>query len=522
MTTERAGPGDRRIDPVMLGQPPDELLRLLVSSVRDYAIFLLDPSGNVASWNIGAERIKGYRAGEIIGRHFSAFYPPEDVAAGKCEMELECATRDGRFEDEGWRVRSDGSQFWANVVITALRDASGALRGFAKVTRDLTERKRVEDERQSRLAAEQANQIKDAFLALLGHELRNPLAPIVTAVQLIKLRGSVPAPREIEVIERQLQLMTNLVDDLLDVSRVTRGTLTLKKQLIDAREAVSRGIEIASPLIEQKGHRLTVSLAPEPLRIDGDLSRLTQAFANLLTNAAKYTDAGGHIQVTLAHAADHVVAQIRDDGTGIAVELLPKIFDLFVQGSSTSERTGGGLGLGLTLVRSVVQLHGGSVHAHSDGPGTGSTFTVSLPAVVREMNVAAAPERSDPLPRTTRAASILLVDDNDDVRTLLADLLRQHGYEVLTAVNGNEALALLTTFAADIAILDIGLPDMDGYELAARTREARRDRPIHLIAMSGYGQATDVARGEAAGFERHLVKPVGVRQLLEALASLDG
>ena len=522
MTIEGTVPGDRRVGPAALGQPPDELLRLLVASVRDYAIFLLDPSGNVASWNVGAERIKGYRAGEIVGRHFSAFYPSEDIAAGKCEMELECAARDGRFEDEGWRVRSDGSQFWANVVITALRDASGTLVGFAKVTRDLTERKRVEDERQSRLAAEQANQIKDAFLALLGHELRNPLAPIVTAVQLIKLRGNVPAPREIGVIERQLQLMTNLVDDLLDVSRVTRGTLTLKRQVIDARDAISRAIEIASPLIEQKNHRLTVSLAREPLRIDGDLSRLTQAFANLLTNAAKYTEPGGHIQVTLAQAADHVVAQIRDNGGGIAAELLPRIFDLFVQGSSTNERAGGGLGLGLTLVRSVIQLHGGSVHAHSDGPGTGSTFTVRLPAVVREVTTAAAPERAEPLPRTAQATSILLVDDNDDVRTLLADMLRQHGYQVLTAVNGREALALLATFAADIAILDIGLPGMDGYELAVKIREARSDRPIRLIAVSGYGQPADVARGEAAGFERHLVKPVGARQLLEALASLGG
>src|SRR5262245_55087130 len=198
----------------------DELFRLLVATIRDYAIFMLDATGRVATWNVGARRIKGYTADEIIGRHFSTFYPEVDIRAGKCEMELEVAAREGRFEDEGWRVRKDGSQFWANVVITAICNDAGTLVGFAKVTRDLTERKRSEDERAARLAAEEANRIKDEFLATLGHELRNPLAPIVTALQLIKLRGDTPSPREVQVLDRQVQQLVHLVDDLLDISRI--------------------------------------------------------------------------------------------------------------------------------------------------------------------------------------------------------------------------------------------------------------------------------------------------------------
>ncbi len=500
------------------GDPDDELFRLLVANVRDYAIFMLDPTGHVATWNIGAERIKRYRADDIIGRHFSVFYPDEDVRAGKCEMELEVAARDGRFEDEGWRIRSDGTRFWANVVITAIRDATGALVGFGKVTRDLTERKRSEDERAARLAAEQANRAKDEFLALLGHELRNPLAPIVTALQLIKLHGDAPSPREVQVLERQVQQLLHLVDDLLDVSRIARGKLELKQQVIDLRGPISRAIEIASPLVERKSHHFEVKIPPHALLVHADEARLTQVFANLLTNAAKYTDPGGHIFLRVWQAGAEVVIEVRDDGIGIDQDFLHRIFDPFVQGAQLGERAAGGLGLGLGLVRSLVELHGGHVEARSQGARLGSTFTVRLPAVSQPpretgRQIAAA------FPTEAGKHRILVVDDNEDARGLLADILSQLGHDVRAVGDGPQALAMVREFTPDVAVLDIGLPGMDGYELAAQLRHALPAAPVRLIALSGYGQSSDRERSKAAGFDGHLVKPVEVRRLLDAIAT---
>jgi len=497
---------------------PDELFRLLVATIRDYAIFMLDATGHVATWNVGARRIKGYTADEIIGRHFSTFYPEVDIRAGKCEMELEVAAKEGRFEDEGWRVRKDGSQFWANVVITAIRNDAGVLLGFAKVTRDLTERKRSEEERAARLAAEEANRIKDEFLATLGHELRNPLAPIVTALQLTKLHGESASMREFQIIERQVHHMIHLVDDLLDVARVARGKLEVRKQIVDLRDSIARAIEIASPLVEQKGHHFEVKVAPHPLLVDGDAPRLTQIFANLLNNAAKYTDPGGHIVMQVDRTDDRIVIEVRDDGIGITADLLPQLFEPFVQGPRASDRADGGLGLGLGLVRSLVDLHGGSVEVRSAGPRQGSTFTVQLPAASRPEP--SAPSQAVAAPRKSSKRRILVVDDNEDARVLLADVLAELGHDVKSACDGPEALELVRSFTPEIAILDIGLPVMDGYELAARLRQVPDAGGMRLLALSGYGQAADQARSKAAGFDRHLVKPVELRRLLNAMAEL--
>ena len=499
---------------------PDAHLRLLIESQPDYAIFLLDPSGYVQTWNGGARRLKGYQADEIIGRHFSTFYPVEDVQAGKCERELEVATREGRFEDEDWRLRKDGTRFWANVVITAIRDEAGTLVGFGKVTRDLTERKRSEDERAARLAAEEANRTKDEFLATLGHELRNPLAPIVTALQLTKLHTDRHPTRELQVIERQVQHLTRLVDDLLDVARIARGKFELQRQIIDVRGPIASAIEIASPLLEQKGHHFDLKVPPHALLVNGDAPRLTQVFANVICNAAKYTDPGGHIAVLVAQRDEEIVVEIRDDGIGIHEALLPRIFDPFVQGEQGSDRARGGLGLGLGLVRTLVEFHGGKVEARSPGPRQGSTFTVRLPAVAR---VEALPEldrpRSTAFRSTTGALRILVVDDNDDARMLLADVLRERGHDVRAAEDGRAALGVIQDFTPEIGLLDIGLPGMDGYELATKLRLAVPD--VRLIALSGYGQPADHARSEAAGFDRHLVKPVELRRLFEAMAALS-
>ena len=491
---------------------------MLVESVRDYAIFMLDAGGRVATWNAGAERLKGYRADEIVGRHFSTFYPDADVRSGKCEMELAIAARDGRFEDEGWRVRKDGSLFWANVVISAMRDAHGQLVGFSKVTRDLTERRRIEDERAARLAAEQANRAKDEFLAVLGHELRNPLAPIATALQLIKQRDQGDKTRELQVIERQLAQVTRLVDDLLDVSRITQGKVTLQRRRLPVRDLVAKALEIAAPLIEQRAHALDVAIAPGVSAIFGDEARLVQVLANLLVNAAKYTEPGGHIWVVVRDDGDRVAIDVRDDGIGITAAMLPNVFDLFAQAQPISERAHGGLGIGLALVRSLVQLHGGDVTAKSEGIGRGSTFTVRLPRSISDgvVELPAQPRRDPEAQRERRR--ILIVDDNEDALELLGEAIAAQGHDVRIAPDAQSAIDIAKAFRPEIGILDIGLPVMDGYELAERLRAELGAANLHLFALTGYAQASDRTRSANAGFDRHFVKPVDVRSLSDAIA----
>jgi PAS domain S-box-containing protein len=498
----------------------DARLSLLIDSVKDYAIFILDPAGRVATWNAGAERIKGYRPEEIIGSHFSRFYPESDVRAGKCELELDVAQRDGRFEDEGWRIRKDGSHFWANVVISAIRDDLGTLVGFSKVTRDLTERVRAERERAGRQAAERASEAKDEFLAMLGHELRNPLAPIVSALQLLKLRGDARSVRELQVIERQVSQMTRLVDDLLDVSRVSRGKIVLRSEPIDLREPLTKAAEMAIPSFEQKGQHFQVNVPPAAITVRGDDARLVQVFANLLNNASKYTPDGGHIALTVVRVGANITIEVKDDGIGIDATLLPRVFDLFVQGYQNVDRPEGGLGLGLALVRSLVDLHGGRVDVRSDGKGRGSTFTVQLPACDEEVPVTGGEPATQPpaSEAATTARRILIVDDNDDARVLLADMLRLLGHEVRAAADGSSALDQLDTFHPDVALLDIGLPDVDGYELAARIRNRPDGAAIRLLAVTGYGQPVDRNRSLGAGFDAHLVKPVELRLLLAHIA----
>jgi PAS domain S-box-containing protein len=495
----------------------EERYRHLIESVKDYAIFILDPHGNVSTWNEGAQRIKGYTADEIIGSHFSRFYPQEDVRAGKCEMELEVAARVGRFEDEDWRVRKDGSRFWANVVISAIYDEHGTVTGFSKVTRDLTDRKRAEDDRAARAAAEEANRTKDQFLAMLGHELRNPLAPILTALQLMRLRGDERSLREVQIIERQVKQMNRLVDDLLDVSRVGRGKIELQRQELDLRDVLAKSAEIAIPLFEKKNQHFEVHAPPYPLAVNGDEARLIQVFTNLLNNASRYTQENGHVTVTVDQRDKEIFVKIRDNGRGIAPQLLPRIFDLFVQAHQNIDRSEGGLGLGLTLVRSLVDIHGGRVDAESGGLGQGATFTVRLPALHA---ITATPPAQSSLAAAFKPAAnrrrILVVDDNEDARLLLVDILTRLGHDVQSAGDGPGALSVLDKFDADVAVLDLGLPGMDGYELAERIRKSKHDS-IRLLALSGYARGADVARSREVGFDLHLVKPVDVQKLLDSI-----
>ena len=686
----------------------EERFRHLVDGVRDHAIFMLDARGFVSTWNPGAERIKGWTAEEIIGKHYEVFFSKEAVADGLPTRLLEKSTEDGNAEAGGWRVRKDGSAFFAQSSISNLRKRDGTVRGYAVITQDLTTRMHAEEterrlheeqvarqaaeaaearalvseerlrrlywmtttlanatkpeevgaialresikevgasaggvyaleadgrtlgliasfgieaavlepfrripldlptpltdaaragvaafwetreawlqrypelrdslrndrfdasvalplmshgrlvgvfgiqfdtarhfeeeeksllltiaelcsqalqrahlfaaEQRAREDAESASRAKDEFLAMLGHELRNPLAPISSALQLMRSRSEGP-DRERDIIERQVRHMTKLVDDLLDVARIARGTLELAREDTSMVDVVERAAEMASPLLVQRKHTLKVSVPPEGTYVNGDPPRLAQVVANLLNNAAKYTPASGHIDLSVAIEGTEVVVRVKDDGEGMSPELIDRIFDIFVQGQRTLARSEGGLGLGLALVRNIVVMHGGSVTAASEGLGLGSELTVRLPAVTpgTQRPPAIVPS-AQALPSSVRR--VLVVDDNEDAAELLALGLERQGYEVQTAFDGLSALERLRTFRAEVAILDLGLPDIDGFELARRIRFEHADRVTRLVALTGYGRDVDIAKSAAAGFDAHLTKPVHVATVVSAI-----
>lgn len=357
----------------------EERFRLMVESVRDYAIFMLDPDGYVTSWNRGAELNKGYKADEIIGRHFSVFYPQEKLEARWPQHELEVAQREGRFEDEGWRLRKDGTRFWANVVITALHDADGRHRGFVKVTRDLTASRRIH-------ALEEQERRLTQFLALLGHELRNPMTPIANAVSIMQLEEPTnPRMRAArDILARQVTHLRRLVDELLDVGRISTGKVHLVEEVLSLQQVVDDAAVAVRPTMVERGHEFIVNVPEEPMHVLGDAVRLVQVLTNLLNNAAKFTPPDGRVSLSLTATRDgRAELGVRDNGPGILPDELPGMFKLFVQGGN--EGPGGtqsGLGIGLSLVQQLVHLHGGDVSAFSTGvAGEGAEFLVHLPLV---------------------------------------------------------------------------------------------------------------------------------------------
>jgi signal transduction histidine kinase len=364
-------------------------------------------------------------------------------------------------------------------------------------------------EAHARAAAEAASRTKDEFLALLGHELRNPLAPIVTALEVMRLRGVEEGARERAVIERQVQHLARLVDDLLDISRITRGKIELRRTRDELIRAVEPAIEAVSPLLVQHRHQLQVDVPATGLRVDADFERLSQVVRNLLTNAAKFTPPGGRLEVSARVDGPDIELIVTDDGRGIAPELLPHVFEPFVQGAQTSERSGGGLGLGLAIVKNMVQLHGGSVVIASDGVGRGTRASVRLPRVMESD----APAAKAPVTPTERAKRVLVVDDNVDAAALLGELVRMLGHEPIIAHDGAAALEIAAQERPELAILDIGLPGMDGYELAEKLRCDPALAKVPMVALTGYGQPSDRKRSHAAGFSEHLVKPIDVQQL---------
>lgn len=445
--------------------------------------------------------------------HFRVFRDGVELAPH--ELPLQVAARTGRevrdFEEE---VRfDDGRVVHLYGSAIPLRDADGKPRGAIAAFVDVTRIKKAEE------VLRESGRRKDEFLALLSHELRNPLAPILTAIELMKLRGDVPAPKEREVIERQAHHLVRLVDDLLDVSRVARGKIELKKQKIEMGRVIAKSVEATTPLFEKRQHTLRLSVPSQGLMVEGDEVRLTQVISNLLTNAAKYTPAGGRVSVTADVEGDDVVVVVSDNGIGIAPDLLPQVFDMFVQGPRGPDRAEGGLGLGLALVKSLTALHGGRVEVHSAGPGKGSEFVLRLPLVAAHRrgrssgNLQPAVVLSTPEDKRR----ILVIDDNEDAAEMLLMVLEAAGHDVRVANDPPSALALLETFAPELAIVDIGLPVMDGYELAREMRARLGERTPMLIALSGYGQEEDKRKSLESGFVAHMVKPVNVAGLIELI-----
>jgi PAS domain S-box-containing protein len=625
----------RQAETMSLGA--DAHFRLLVEGINDYAIYLLDPEGRVVTWNRGAERIKGYKREEVVGKHFSLFYPKEAIEQGWPEQALEIASTDDLFKKEGWQVRKDGSRFWAAVVIAALRDETGNLTGFSKTAcevtgrrqgeekfrgllesapdamvivagdgaivlvntqterlfgynreeligqpvevlipqpmrakhvqqrndyfanplvrpmgsklelygirqdgsqfpveislgpleaeegllvsaaiRDVSERKRIEQ------ALKDADRRKDEFLAMLSHELRNPLAPILNALQVLQLeKGESPHQQKAQaIIERQVGQLTHLVDDLLDVSRTVTGRIQLRREQIAAKDIVERAVETVRPLIDERKHELTVSLPPDSICLYADAARMEQVVTNLLTNAAKYTNEGGHIWLSVQQEGDKAVLRVRDTGLGISPAFLPHVFDLFTQAERTSDRLQGGLGIGLALVKRLVEMHEGTIGV-SSALGQGSEFVVSLPAILA---VPLASKRHSPASEIAKpnsaALRVLVVDDNVDAAMALEMLLTASGHKVRVAHTGPTGIAAALDFRPNVMLLDIGLPELNGWKVAKQIRQEFL-QDIVLVAMTGYGQNRDRQRSRRAGFDHHLVKPVDFGKLRQILAAVS-
>jgi signal transduction histidine kinase/ActR/RegA family two-component response regulator len=418
----------------------------------------------------------------------------------------------------------DGSLHWMAAHGRSAYGPDGQPLYFDGVLLDFTERKRMEESlRRQTEALREADHRKDNFLATLAHELRNPLAPISNAVRILTLGGDDPGlmAQTKEMMERQIHQMTRLVDDLLEVSRIGRGKISLQKAAVDLAEVVATAVETSRPLVEAHRHTLTVSLPDRPVRVEADAARLAQVLSNLLNNAAKYTEDGGRIELIAERVSEEAVLRVRDNGIGIAPEMLPRVFDMFMQVEGSTDRSQGGLGIGLTLVRRLVEMHGGKIEARSAGLGRGSEFLVRLQALTEPAfeSVRKPPEDSS-AQAPSGARRVLIVDDNADSAESMAVLLRFHGHEVRLAYNGQAALEEAHAFRPEVMFLDLDLPKVDGYEVARRLRREPAMRDMTMVAMTGYGQEEDRQRTQEAGFQSHMVKPVDFDKIEELLASL--
>jgi PAS domain S-box-containing protein len=480
---------------------------------------------NAVIWSEETEAIFGLAPGSFGGSYedWTRCVHPEDLS--RAEQELRRAIVDGEGASEYRVAWPDGSVRWIQARGKVFFDEAGEPLRWIGINMDVTERKRMEESlRRQTEALREADRRKNEFLSILAHELRNPLAPISNAIQILTLRGDDPAlvAQTKEVMERQVHQLTRMVDDLLEVSRISRGKISLHTAPLDLAEVVATAVETSRPLVEAHHHTLTVTLPRSPARVEADGARLAQVLSNLLNNAAKYTEDGGRIDLIVEQALGEVVIRVRDNGIGIAPERLPSVFDIFEQIEGASDRSQGGLGIGLTLARRLVEMHGGKIEAHSAGLGKGSEFVTRL-AALAEPAMEPAPEPAEgPLMPSANGSRrrVLVVDDNVDSAESLAVLLRLYGHYVRLAHDGEAALEEARSFRPDVMFLDIDLPKMDGYEVARRLRLEPAMGGLTLVAMTGYGQEEERRRTREAGFDSHLVKPVDFDMLQELLSSL--
>jgi PAS domain S-box-containing protein len=492
----------------------EELQRLAaIVESSDDAIISKTLEGIITTWNPGAERMFGYTADEAVGRSITMLIPPEHVDE---EPAILARLRRGERIDhyETVRMTKTGERLDISLSVSPIKNLEGTVIGASKIARDITRQKHAEE------ALREADRRKDEFIATLAHELRNPLAPIRHAAAISKAENATEAQKRWshDVISRQVQHMALLLEDLLDVSRITRGTLELRIEMTELAEVLDAAIETARPSIEAKRHKLTVDVPEEPVWFAADPLRLAQVLANLLTNASKYTDAGGKIQLHASSDDTAVTISVRDNGMGIPRAALGKVFEMFAQVHANDDRADGGLGIGLALTKGLMELHGGTIEAQSPGPGKGSEFTVRLP--MRKLaKTASAPVR-DRAVRAVAPRRVLIADDNHDAAEGLAVLLRMDGHEVTVVHDGLQALRAFESEAPDVALLDIGMPKLNGYELARRLRNTDRGRSVTLVAVTGWGQDSDKTNALAAGFDHHFTKPLEPDRLTALLRSI--
>ncbi|TCF96454.1 hypothetical protein BZM26_37560 [Paraburkholderia strydomiana] len=504
-----------------------EYFRVTLASIGD-AVIATDTAGCVTFMNPVAERLTGWSLARATGKHLDeVFVIVNETTRQTVESPVAKVIREGGIvglANHTVLIRADGSEVPIDDSGAPILDGSGAMVGVVLVFHDISERHALEKEVERKTQRlEEADRRKDEFLSMLAHELRNPLAPLKTGVHLLEHKQ--PAMAEVSrlcrMMDRQIGHMVRLVDDLLDVSRLTRGKIELRTEPVRIAEAIEQAVEMVRSAAQTAGLTLEVPAIAPDLVVDGDLTRLVQVFANLLTNATKFTARGGTITIVAGRAEASIEVRVTDTGVGIAPELLSSIFDLFVQGENSLDRSEGGLGIGLTVVRSIVELHGGSVSAFSEGPGHGSSFVVCLPLTDPRCSASDRGVHAKAPVSATPELRVLVVDDNIDAAETLSSILEMWGHEPTVARSAMEALDQLTSVRPQAALLDIGLPGMNGYELARAIRKMPQIESIFLVAVTGYGDASARAESMEAGFDQHMTKPVDIGELQSLLAALS-
>ena len=502
-----------------------ESFRLMVESVTDYAIVMLDPEGRVVSWNAGAERIKGYLAEDIVGQHFSRFYLGEDITNGKAERDLAAVIANGRFEDEGWRVRKDGSSFWANVVFTAIRDQFGNLRGFAKLTRDLTERRQVEAAlTDAKSAAEKANQAKSDFLSSMSHELRSPLNAILGFAQLMESDSPPPTASQKGSIEQILQggwYLLELINEILDLAVIESGRLALSLEPVSLVEVMLECQAMIEPQAKKRGIQMTFPQFDIPYFVMADRTRVKQVFINLLSNSIKYNQAGGTVVVACcASAPERIRISVIDTGVGLPAEKLAQLFQPFNRlGQEASAEEG--TGIGLVVTKRLVELMGGVIGVEST-VGVGSEFWIEVEAATAPKNVAGSAESSPVAPAQVRhdapLRTLLYVEDNPANLKLVEQLIaRRPDMRMLSAVDGHLGIEIARAFQPEVILMDINLPGISGIEAMKILRDDPATAHIPVVALSANAIPSDIVKGLEAGFFRYLTKPIKVSEFLSTL-----